>query len=176
MPDGSNRQRRPRRPKLVEIPLTFQNGSRLHAVDPSLFVVEDGWPDGYVEEVSLQPTPPKEAFAADDDSPTTWWRNLNDIDPITLEPLSSLPYPPFVLESGSGPSRGSGDRASSSSSLASARSTKRFYFDGEALAEFLISSANFCNPMNRDRLSKTDCERLDAYVEMHVSECMYVAL
>jgi len=91
-------------------------------------------------------------------SSSKWWHTLNGVDPITLEPLSSLPHPPFVLEA-KAKTTGTNDTTSSRGQAKS-----KFYFDGEALAEYLTTSANFCNPMNRDPLSKADCQRLDEYL------------
>ena len=72
-----------------------------------------------------------------------WWKELNDDQecPITLEPLNSLPYPPFRL----------------GSSL----------FDGLALASYVVSRGIFQNPLNRQDLTRNDCVRLDDYLQAH---------
>jgi hypothetical protein len=54
-----------------------------------------------------------------------WWVTLDDEDPITLEPLSKLKYPPFELyynEQGKDSSR-------------------RHLFDGHVLAVYVVSQA-----------------------------------
>ena len=65
-----------------------------------------------------------------------WWRTSTEVDPISLEPLSELDYPPFEL----GP----------------------HLFDGRVLAFYLVSTGTFLNPMSRDELSIDDCTALDA--------------
>ena len=74
--------------------------------------------------------------------------NINDDDdeddvecPITLELISSLPYPPYVLQ---------GNK-----------------FDGVALASFIVSRCCFQNPLTRQDLTFEDCRRLDSYLEEH---------
>jgi hypothetical protein len=78
-------------------------------------------------------------------SRATWWETLEDECPITLEPLSSLPYPPFELG------------ANTNASL----------FDGVALASYIVSRAIFENPLTRQPLLYSDCKRLDDYVKMY---------
>jgi len=75
-----------------------------------------------------------------------WWRNLDDDDPISLEPLSSLPYPPFELANRPQPG--------------SARVSVH-YFDGQVLAYYLVSTATFFDPLSREPLTREDCARLD---------------
>ena len=60
-----------------------------------------------------------------------WWDNLTDECPITLEPLSTLPYPPFILTD---------DIISSDG-----KKEHHAYFDGLALATYIIYIAReFC--------------------------------
>lgn len=73
--------------------------------------------------------------------PALWWEQLDDECPITLEPLSSLPYPPFQL----GPS----------------------LFDGVALASYVVSRGMFENPLTREALTFSDCKKLDDYVKIY---------
>ena len=54
-----------------------------------------------------------------------WWRTSTEVDPISLEPLSELDYPPFEL----GP----------------------HLFDGRVLAFYLVSTGTFLNPALRAR-------------------------
>jgi hypothetical protein len=75
-----------------------------------------------------------------------WWRSLTDVDPITLEPLKRLRYPPFPLR---------------------ADATVCTWFDGHVLGTYLISTGNFTHPLSRRELSREDCEALDAYLVQH---------
>ena len=68
--------------------------------------------------------------------------------PITLEPLATLPYPPFII------------KGASSSNSAS-------YFDGLALASYIVSRGIFQNPLTREDLTWEDCRRLDDYLDEH---------
>lgn len=83
-----------------------------------------------------------------------WWTNLVDECPITLEPLSTLPYPPFILT----------DKPSSENG-----NEHQTYFDGLALAAYIISQGNFTNPLTRVPLNYDDCKRLDD----HLNEFVY---
>ena len=76
--------------------------------------------------------------------PALWWEALDEECPITLEPLSSLPYPPFELGGG-----------------------KSNYYDGVALASYMVSRGLFENPLTREPLHYSDCKRLDDYVKTY---------
>ena len=77
-----------------------------------------------------------------------WWKSLqNEECPITLEPLSTLAYPPFVLSQGP--------------------SSSKSYFDGLALASYIVSRGIFQNPLTRQDLTWEDCRRLDEYLQEH---------
>ena len=71
---------------------------------------------------------------------TTDWKQLPDsiIDPITLEPINELKVEPFKIN--------------------------KHYFDGEALAAYLVASSTFENPLDRKALTRDDCQRLDAHL------------
>lgn len=75
-----------------------------------------------------------------------WWRSLTDVDPITLEPLKRLRYPPFPLR---------------------ADATVCTWFDGHVLGTYLISTGNFTHPLSRRELTREDCAALDAYLVQH---------
>ena len=68
------------------------------------------------------------------------WKQLPDsiIDPITLEPINELAVEPFKIGT--------------------------HYFDGEALAAYLVASSTFENPLDRRALTRDDCQRLDAHL------------
>ena len=83
-------------------------------------------------------------------SSSRWWSDLSDECPITLEPLSTLPYPPFRLGAGGDPPN-----------------ANAMYFDGLALASYCVSRATFTNPLTREALTWEDCVRLDDYLEEH---------
>ena len=61
-----------------------------------------------------------------------WWTALSDVDPISLEPLAELAYPPFWL-----PVRtpSSGKHADGN-----AIPSKKHFFDGQVLAFYCIST------------------------------------
>ena len=80
--------------------------------------------------------------------PSLWWESLNEECPITLEPLSALPYPPFTLS--------------------------HHYFDGVALASYIVSRGIFQNPLTREPLTYQDCKRLDEYVHSYHSDDLAV--
>ena len=71
---------------------------------------------------------------------TTDWKQLPDsiVDPITLEPINELAVEPFKIN--------------------------QHYFDGEALAAYLVASSTFENPLDRRALTRDDCQRLDAHL------------
>lgn len=72
----------------------------------------------------------------------------DDECPITLEPLKDLPYPPFPLTS--------------------LNNTTKHYFDGAALATFIVSQGAFTNPLTREPLKYEDCVKLDEYLDEYV--------
>jgi hypothetical protein len=77
--------------------------------------------------------------------PALWWESLDEECPITLEPLKELPYPPFCLDT-------------------------QQYFDGVALANYVVSRGMFENPLTREPLTYADCRRLDDYVRLYAPE------
>ena len=97
-------------------------------------------------------------MSGDHQSSSRWWSILTDECPITLEPLSTLPYPPFRL--GGGGSSGDHDGSNNASATC-------MYFDGLALASYCVSRATFTNPLTREELTWDDCVRLDDYLEEH---------
>uniref|UniRef100_A0A7S2SEB1 Glycosyltransferase family 28 N-terminal domain-containing protein n=1 Tax=Mucochytrium quahogii TaxID=96639 RepID=A0A7S2SEB1_9STRA len=82
-----------------------------------------------------------------------WWADLDDCDPISLEPLCELGYPPFELYSNSGSGVGGEGYV--------------YYFDGQILAHYVVSTGSLINPMTRKPLQRKDCLRLDAYLAKH---------
>lgn len=100
------------------------------------------------------PTNPSAHPPANANDKKAWWQDeaqnkrLGEC-PITLEAFSSLSYPPFELYSNNH------------------HNTTISYFDGFALASFIVSRGAFQNPLTRQSLTMEDCRRLDRYLEEH---------
>ena len=67
-----------------------------------------------------------------------WWESSDEDDPITLEPISSLPFPPFSLHSS--------------------------LFDPLSLSAYVISRNKFESPLTRQEMTQADCKRLDEHL------------
>ena len=82
-----------------------------------------------------------------------WWQSLSDdIEcAITLEPINALPYPPFLLR-----------KPTTAEDVI-------YYFDGRALASYVVSRGIFQNPLTRDPFTWEDCRRLDEYLKEYSS-------
>ena len=82
-----------------------------------------------------------------------WWiSTLATIeDPISLEPLRTLRYPPF--------------KCPTDPSLS--HDTDCDWFDGLVLANYLCSTASFVHPISRRELLRDECRALDAYCTEH---------
>ena len=72
------------------------------------------------------------------------------VDPISLEPLSSMPYPAFEL------------RADPTFTT-----VDNDWFDPLTLSSYLVSTGNFTHPISRRELTRADCQSLDAFLELH---------
>lgn len=71
-----------------------------------------------------------------------WWRSKqydDVVDPISLDPISSLKKEPFVLHT--------------------------TCFDAEILASYLVSTASFCHPTTRRAITRQDCLKLDEHLK-----------
>jgi len=85
-----------------------------------------------------------------------WWKTANLGEcPITLECFSTLEYPPFALYHD-----GKTDDCNDCDGVST-------YFDGLALASYIVSRGVFQNPLTRVELTAEDCRRLDRYLEDH---------
>ena len=105
-----------------------------------------------------------------------WWSSLHGVDPISLEPLAELPYPPFRLKAlrGNGKSSNNGSIVTAAAAFVGDGRRQNggeeegahviHYFDGRILAAYCVSQMSFINPFNRSALSFDDCRRLDAYL------------
>ena len=104
-----------------------------------------------------------------------WWQSLDDdIEcPITLEPISSLPYPPFALSNSS--SNNNNSNSTSYTATAPPNNNPKVsggeaccgsvtYFDGIALASYIISRGIFENPLTRQPLDMNICTKLDNHL------------
>ena len=82
-----------------------------------------------------------------------WWitQLACEEDPISLEPLRKLRYPPFECKT--------------DPSLPHATSSD--WFDGRVLANYLVATANFVHPISRRELSREECAALDHYCTEH---------
>ena len=65
------------------------------------------------------------------------------MDPISLEPIADMPYPPFSLHGK--------------------------YFDGLILCHYILSTGHFINPMTRKALNRGECLRLDKYSRKYIT-------
>ena len=82
-----------------------------------------------------------------------WWlRELAGVcDPISLDPIRTLKYPPFELRSDLRPNQKVHDDSD--------------FYDGAVLANFLVSTGNFFHPISRRELTREECAALDAYLK-----------
>ena len=90
-----------------------------------------------------------------------WWhRELAAVcDPISLDPLRTLKYPPFELRADPG-------RSCRDASLPNGTPDADFY-DGKLLASYLVSTGNFTHPISRRDLGRPECVQLDQYMVAH---------
>jgi ribosomal protein L44E len=98
----------------------------------------------------------------DDNRDDGWWRTANLGEcPITLECFSTLGYPPFALYH---PGK---NTTTATTDVCTNRDGISAYFDGLALASYIVSRGVFQNPLTRIELTAEDCRRLDRYLEDH---------
>ena len=78
-----------------------------------------------------------------------WWLTelASVVDPISLDPVRALRYPPFELNAQKGGSHADSD-----------------WYDGALLASYLVSTGNFTHPISRRELERDECEALDRYL------------
>ena len=89
---------------------------------------------------------------ASERGPRWWTRALaSEVDPISLEPLRSLRYPPYEC------------RADTTLT----HQTGSDWFDGLTLAAYLVSTGGFQHPISRRELTREDCVSLDEYLVEH---------
>lgn len=111
-----------------------------------------------------------------------WWKNgaiipSGEVDPISLEPIEELQYPPFILAATEPYDvicfPGDEDDDNMASSCASVSvckdevNTKWHLFDGRVLAYYLVSQMQFIDPLNRRELSREELMHLDEYLKLY---------
>ena len=69
---------------------------------------------------------------------------MTEVDPISLEPLGTLKYPPFEIIGKDG---------------------HKHFFDGQCLASYMVGTSSFFNPLSREPISSRVCQRLDIYLQ-----------
>lgn len=131
-----------------------------------------------------QPTRPKSTDGM------RWWTTLDEDDPISLEPLAKLPYPPFALRNLPEPEPEQEPQAGDFLPEKLARNTECHprkllgarqpqpqqpqagaecitHFDGRVLAHYLASTLSFVHPITRRDLTLSECEQLDDYLKAY---------
>mmetsp|Transcript_10549 Transcript_10549/g.13713 ORF Transcript_10549/g.13713 Transcript_10549/m.13713 type:complete len:850 (-) Transcript_10549:53-2602(-) len=92
------------------------------------------------------------------------------VDPISLDPLDKLQYPPFVLVVNA-PSEGEPDLIRFPKTKEEAKDfdiNQYHLFDGRVLAYYLVSQMQFIDPLNRRDLSTAELSHLDCYLKEHM--------
>ena len=71
---------------------------------------------------------------------------MEDIDPISLEPIADLTYPPFEV------------KTDPTSKAKPSTPGATHLFDGRLLAVYMVSSSKFEDPINRRALTLNECK------------------
>lgn len=124
---------------------------RGRGANPRWMKEKQGAPPRQSVEAAAPARPPAEESIV---RPKAWWHELDDVDPISLEPLSELEYPPFEL-----PAQLDGARADAGE--------QNRWFDGRMLGSYLVSTGCFLHPISRRELLREECEALDAHLKTH---------
>eukprot|EP00814_Leptocylindrus_danicus_P006555 CAMPEP_0116018570 /NCGR_PEP_ID=MMETSP0321-20121206/8721_1 /TAXON_ID=163516 /ORGANISM="Leptocylindrus danicus var. danicus, Strain B650" /LENGTH=803 /DNA_ID=CAMNT_0003488977 /DNA_START=15 /DNA_END=2426 /DNA_ORIENTATION=+ len=94
------------------------------------------------------------------------WKKLlpkGEVDPISLDPLHQLKYPPFVLAATE-----PYDATLIFDGAADPQNIKNWHlFDGRVLAYYMISQMQFIDPLNRRDLTFLELQHLDRYLKEH---------
>lgn len=115
-----------------------------------------------------------------------WWATLDEDDPISLEPLAKLAYPPFSLRNlpepepeaeqreGDLPERLERNTECHPRKFMQAQKQQHSvvadcvtHFDGRVLAHYLASTLSFVHPITRRELTLSECEELDDYLKVN---------
>ena len=110
-----------------------------------------------------------------------WWKDLPEekCDPITLEPFCEQAHAPFELlgkkfkreqsysslneDEGGGGEEDANERTTTTTIISEEQQVKHL-FDPEALAEYVVNAKTFENPLTREALDASDCQRLDEHL------------
>ena len=131
-------------------------------------------------------TPPRVPRRANDAKKKNWWKELPEekCDPITLEPFCEQTHAPFELlgkkfkREQSYSSLLNDDEEDNEDAEAAARMIQtiqatttseeqlqvKHLFDPESLAEYVVNAKTFENPLTREALDASDCQRLDEHL------------
>ena len=106
-----------------------------------------------------------------------WWATLPEAetDPISLEPLAALAYPPFSLRNAEPEPESEQPvqlermlekhpKAMTEEGQPATAAECRTLFDGRVLAHYLVSTLVFQHPITRRELGEAECKALDAYL------------
>ena len=98
-----------------------------------------------------------------------WWKTSTACDPITLEPVCELDHPPFELARAdvSASTTDVSDETEKANKKPSEKKTdvdSAHLFDAAVLAEYVVKSKQFENPLTRAPMTERDCQRLDAHL------------
>jgi len=107
-----------------------------------------------------------------------WKKELPEeaLDPITLDPLTNLHYPPFALVTDDPieivpewPVPETSEENRLKEQWKNVKEESRHYnlFDGRALAYYLVSELQFMDPLNRRELTRDEVVNLDNYLQRH---------
>lgn len=83
-----------------------------------------------------------------------WWHKIDGECPISLSPICELPQPPFALEP--------------------CGAAEPHYFDARFLANYLASSCDFIDPMNRRPLTREECVALDKHLHWYYPDQQFI--
>lgn len=83
-----------------------------------------------------------------------WWQKIDGECPISLSPICELPQPPFALEP--------------------CGAAEPHYFDARFLANYLASSCDFIDPMNRRPLTREECVALDQHLRWYYPDQQFI--
>ena len=96
-----------------------------------------------------------------------WWKTSTACDPITLEPLCELDHPPFELARADVSDETEKDKKPKKKKPSEKDVDAAHLFDAAVLAEYVVKSKQFENPLTRVPMTERDCQRLDA----HLNKC-----
>ena len=139
--------------------------------DDDVFIVDD---EKKGEKKKLVPPRPKPPNArAKKTARPRWWKDLPEekCDPITLEPFCEQAHAPFELlgkkfkrEQSYSSLNDEEEVEKNAAATTSEEQRVKHLFDPEALAEYVVNAKTFENPLTREALDPSDCQRLDEHL------------